>query len=54
MAAALSRVLGDPALAARLGRQGAARARERYRLDRTVDRYATLYRQLSSRYPEVR
>jgi glycosyltransferase involved in cell wall biosynthesis len=43
-AAAIERVLGDPALSSRLGRAGRRTARETYALDRTVERTAELYR----------
>lgn len=43
IAGAMLRVLGDPALAASMRRAGARRVRERYRLDRTVERYYRLY-----------
>lgn len=47
-AAALIRVLGDGALAARLGKAGAARVRAVYRLDRTIQRYLELYQRLAA------
>jgi glycosyltransferase involved in cell wall biosynthesis len=47
LSAAFRRLFTDPALAARLGASGRARARDRYRLDRTVDAYYTLYRRLT-------
>jgi N-acetyl-alpha-D-glucosaminyl L-malate synthase BshA len=47
LAGALLRLLSDPDLAASMGGQGAERARTTYRLDRTIDRYYQLYRQLS-------
>jgi glycosyltransferase involved in cell wall biosynthesis len=43
-AAAIERVLGDPALAARLGQAARRTARETYALERTVVRTAALYR----------
>jgi len=45
-AAALERVLVDPALAARLGEAARHTARERFSLDRTVSRTLQLYRSL--------
>jgi len=47
LAGALARMLQTPELAARCGRAGAIRAREVYRLDRTIQRYADIYRRLS-------
>jgi glycosyltransferase involved in cell wall biosynthesis len=47
MAAALGRVLDDPSEAARRARKASERVAETYRLSRTIDRYATLYRELS-------
>jgi glycosyltransferase involved in cell wall biosynthesis len=44
---ALLRLLNDPALATRMGESGAARVREHYQLDRTVQRYFDLYQQLA-------
>jgi N-acetyl-alpha-D-glucosaminyl L-malate synthase BshA len=46
LATALTRLLKDPVLAAQMGRAAAARARERYRLERTVARYHELYEAL--------
>jgi glycosyltransferase involved in cell wall biosynthesis len=46
-AEALLRLLADPDVAASMGAQGAERARTTYRLDRTIDRYYQLYKQLS-------
>jgi L-malate glycosyltransferase len=46
LAAALTRLLKNPLLAARMGRAAAARARERYRLERTIARYLELYEAL--------
>lgn len=43
-AAAIERVLGDPALGGRLGHAGRRTARETYALERTVERTAELYR----------
>ena len=43
IAAALLRLLDDPAAAAAMGRAGAARVQAQYQLDRTVDRYFQLY-----------
>lgn len=48
-AAALDRVLGDPALAARLAASGARRAREDFPFDRVLDRTLALYRELVPR-----
>ena len=48
-AAAFRRLFRDTALAARLGAAGRARARERYRLDRTVEEYYRLYCRLAGR-----
>ncbi|MEZ5320110.1 MAG: glycosyltransferase, partial [Vicinamibacterales bacterium] len=45
--AALTAVLADPAGAREMGRNGAARVREVYRLDRTIARYDALYRALA-------
>lgn len=42
-AAAFKRLFADPTFAKRLGDAGRERARERYRLDRTVDEYFKLY-----------
>jgi len=42
-AAALIRVLGDGQLARTLGQSGAARIRDHYQLDQTMDRYYALY-----------
>lgn len=50
-AAALRRLFDDPVLAARLGAAARARARERYRLDRTVGEYFRLYCRLAGRTP---
>ena len=47
MADSLLRLLANPGLAASMGAQAAERARTTYRLDRTIDRYYQLYRQLS-------
>jgi glycosyltransferase involved in cell wall biosynthesis len=46
---ALGDILDDPALAARYGAAGRARARERFDLARTIARYEHLYRTLSGR-----
>ena len=46
LAQALGDVLDDPALGARLGASAAARARQRYSIVRTVERYYDLYRSL--------
>jgi glycosyltransferase involved in cell wall biosynthesis len=43
LAAALLQVLDSPALARRMGEAGAARVRDVYRIDRTVQRYFDLY-----------
>jgi glycosyltransferase involved in cell wall biosynthesis len=48
-AAAFRRLFREPGLAARLGAAGRARARDRYRLDRTVEEYYRLYQQLTGR-----
>jgi glycosyltransferase involved in cell wall biosynthesis len=53
MAAALHRLLSDDGLAGRLGCQARERAQAVYRLDRTVQRYADLYRELSRPINEV-
>jgi len=42
-AAALRKLLADPALAARLGEAGRARALEKFRFDRMVDAYEQIY-----------
>jgi glycosyltransferase involved in cell wall biosynthesis len=47
LSAAFRRLFTDPALAARLGVAGRARALDRYRLDRTIDAYYALYRKLT-------
>ncbi len=44
---ALLRLLNDSGLAARMGDSGAARVREHYQLDRTVQRYYELYQRLA-------
>jgi glycosyltransferase involved in cell wall biosynthesis len=43
LAGALLQVLDSPALARRMGEAGAARVRDVYRIDRTVQRYFDLY-----------
>lgn len=43
LAAALGRLAGDPALAARLGAAGRGRVLEHFTLDRMVERYAGIY-----------
>jgi glycosyltransferase involved in cell wall biosynthesis len=48
-AAAILRLLDDPAGAAAMGAAGRARAEERYRLDRTIDAYMDLYQRLTRR-----
>lgn len=48
-AAAFRRLFAEPALAARLGAAGRARASEKYQLSRTVEQYYHLYRQLAGR-----
>jgi len=48
-AAAFRRLFTDTALAARLGAAARARARQRYRLDRTVDEYFGVYCRLAGR-----
>ncbi len=45
-AAALSRLLGDPELARRLGGAGRRRVEERYQLGQTIEGYYALYRRL--------
>jgi glycosyltransferase involved in cell wall biosynthesis len=49
IAAAVLRLLDEPAEAARLGRAGADRVRRVYRIERTVERYFDLYRSLVPR-----
>jgi glycosyltransferase involved in cell wall biosynthesis len=49
IAAALLRVLGEPGLAQALGAAGAARVREHFQLDQTVNRYYELYASLAGR-----
>ncbi len=46
---AITRVFRDPALAARMGAAGRARAIERYQLGRTVEAYYELYSRLAGR-----
>jgi phosphatidylinositol alpha-mannosyltransferase len=46
---ALSELLADPGLRARMGAAGAARVRQHYRLDQTIQRYHALYRRLTGR-----
>jgi glycosyltransferase involved in cell wall biosynthesis len=46
-AAAIDRLLADPALAARLGAAAARTARETFALERTIERTAALYRELT-------
>jgi glycosyltransferase involved in cell wall biosynthesis len=46
-AAAIRRLFGDPAFAAKLGAAGRERAVERYQLARTVEQYYALYRRLA-------
>lgn len=53
-AAALLRLLDDPALAAALGGAGRARVEERYQLERTIDSYFALYRRVTGRIPRSR
>ncbi|MGH7534257.1 MAG: glycosyltransferase family 4 protein, partial [Gemmatimonadales bacterium] len=48
-AAALERILGDPALALRLGSAGRRTARETFALEHTVAATAELYRELAGR-----
>ena len=48
-AAAIDRVLGDPALAARLGGAATRTARETFALERTVERTLALYREVVGR-----
>jgi glycosyltransferase involved in cell wall biosynthesis len=47
LSAAFRRLFGDPALAARLGAAGRTRARDRYRLEGTIDAYFALYSRLT-------
>ncbi|MEO7275689.1 MAG: glycosyltransferase [Vicinamibacterales bacterium] len=47
LAEALVRLLEDSELAVRCGRNGARRARETYRLDRTIERYDEVYRRVA-------
>lgn len=49
VARAILKLLADPGLASRLGTAGAARVRQHYRLERTIDRYFELYRSLCGR-----
>jgi glycosyltransferase involved in cell wall biosynthesis len=49
LAAALLALLDDPELAARAGASGAARVRDVYRIDRTVQRYFELYERMATR-----
>lgn len=49
LAAALGRVLGDPALAARLGEQARAWSRAHLHVDAMVDRHVHIYRELLER-----
>jgi glycosyltransferase involved in cell wall biosynthesis len=51
VAAALLRLLGDPAAAAAMGAAGRARVEERYRLSGTVENYWRLYQRLCGRRP---
>jgi len=46
LAAALRRLLGDPELAMSMGRRGREVARERFAVDRMVERYEQLYREV--------
>lgn len=48
LAAALVEVLADTSLAASLGRHAAERVRNRYQLDRTIQRYFEMYQDLAS------
>jgi glycosyltransferase involved in cell wall biosynthesis len=48
IAEALIGVLKDSALAARLGASGAARVRQTYQLQQTIERYHALYRTLAA------
>jgi glycosyltransferase involved in cell wall biosynthesis len=50
-AEALSRLLGDPALARRMGEAGRRRVEERYRLEQTVENYHRIYRRLCGLVP---
>jgi glycosyltransferase involved in cell wall biosynthesis len=54
LAAALERVLGDAALAARLGRMGQVLVREHHSLPAVAARYADLYEELSRLAPRGR
>jgi glycosyltransferase involved in cell wall biosynthesis len=49
LAVALLEVLESPELARRMGEAGGMRARDVYRIDRTVERYFELYRRMVSR-----
>jgi glycosyltransferase involved in cell wall biosynthesis len=49
LAAALDRVLSDPALARRLGETGRVRAREHFAIDETVRRFEEVYEELTAR-----
>jgi glycosyltransferase involved in cell wall biosynthesis len=53
-AAALMQLLDDPRQAADLGKAGQARVWQRYRLERTVEAYARLYRRLCPRRHSTR
>jgi glycosyltransferase involved in cell wall biosynthesis len=46
---AMLKLLGDPALAKRMGEAGAVRVAEHYRLERTIARYHQLYQRLAGR-----
>lgn len=47
LATALIKVLSDAAFAASLGRHAAERVRDRYQLDRTIERYSQMYQELA-------
>jgi L-malate glycosyltransferase len=49
LAGALLRLLDDATIARRMGEAGAQRARQQYRLDRTVERYGELYERVVAR-----
>jgi len=49
IAAALSRLLGDPKMASTMGSAGTQRVRDSYSIDRTVKRYYDLYSRLAGR-----
>lgn len=49
IAAAMLRLLNDPAAALAMGKAGLERVRERYRLERTIAKYFSLYQRLCGR-----